>query len=668
MPRKKVNKTNNQQLPEPEKELSPYGKNFNFAVASYDDTATLNQLKASCGVNTPNSSMRGNVATSIPPVAQFTNIWENSVAPYPYGSAGSYNGGYGNYWGNANGVWINAAIQLVQAAYTHIPKITSTINLLTELCVGEIVLKGGSAQSQSFFKNWLNKIDIFTLQDQYYLEDWRSGNMFYYKLQTTLNSNTVKDFNEAFGGLAKTGKKLPIKYLILNPGYIGVTGTTTFLNPTYYKILNSFEVAALFNNPSESNKELIESVPELKKAAKEYKNKQNTPGLLVVNLPLTAENLVTVFSHKQDYEALSVPTFYGLMPLLNQQLELIKLDQQINRQVLRATLLITMGDKELGAPSPKQIHNMQSLFNSDSIAQVIVGDYTIKGQWLVPNIGELFDPKKYEQLNLMIDEGLGNILLGDGKYSSASAKLDIFVHKINFHRKVFLDRFLIPQMENIASEFGFKDIPIPEYAPLILKENATRERILTQMGQLGLLTDSELITALETGVLPDQVESIKNQEKYKTLRDKGLYAPLLGKPEENNGGRPGGSSAKQTTKKPSTPGSVGASRKSSPQSLKEVMLLATQLEKRVEARIKKQYNVKKFTKEQLELVGSIVEQVVINEPKDNWEKNLDVYLDLDKQIENTKISNEVNEIASNFGLNPYAAALFYHSLFEVEEK
>lgn len=149
MPRKKVNKTNNQQLPEPEKELSPYGKNFNFAVASYDDTATLNQLKASCGVNTPNSSMRGNVATSIPPVAQFTNIWENSVAPYPYGSAGSYNGGYGNYWGNANGVWINAAIQLVQAAYTHIPKITSTINLLTELCVGEIVLKGGSAQSQS---------------------------------------------------------------------------------------------------------------------------------------------------------------------------------------------------------------------------------------------------------------------------------------------------------------------------------------------------------------------------------------------------------------------------------------------------------------------------------------------------------------------------------------
>lgn len=673
-PRKRNSNGTNAQPPEDPKNLSDYGKKFEVAVAAYDDAPTIRQATASCGVNTPSSSLRGNIAASIPPTAQFTNIFENSVAPYPYGSAASLNGGYGYNWGNYGAVWINLAIQLVQAAYTHIPKVTSTINLLTELCVGQITLKGGTAQSRSFYKNWFDKINLFNLQDQYYLEDWRSGNVFYYKLQTTLNSSNVKDFNQAFGSNAKSGKKLTIKYLLLNPAYIGVNGIVSFVNPTYYIILNSFTLNNLFSDPSDSTRKLIESVPELKEVATKYKKSSKNGanglnGLMAVNLPLTPDHVVTVFSHKQDYEALSVPVFYGLMPLLNQQLELLKLDQQINRQVLRATLLITMGDKELGAPSPRQISNMQSLFASDSIAQVIVGDYTIKGEWLVPNIGELFDPKKYDQLNKMIEDGFGNVLTGDAKFSTLSAKLDLFAQKINYHRKVFLERFLIPQMENIADEFGFKSIPIPEYAPLRIKDDATRARILAQMAQLGLLTDSELIEALETGILPDPSESEENQTKYKQLRDKGLYAPLLGKPNDGgDGGRPAGSGTPQKTKNPKPAGSVGASYKSSPQSLKEVMLLATDLERKVEAVTKKQYNLKKLTAEQKELVGSMIEQIVVNEPKDKWNDKISEYLDFDNKIQPTEINKNIRELAANFNLNHYSAALFYHSLFEVKEK
>lgn len=670
MARRKNNSINDNMegVLEPAKELSKYGKEFNVAVASYDDSSTINQVKASCAAPGPSTSMRGNVATTINPVAQFTNIWNLSVAPYAYGSAATYSGGYGWNWGNGGGIMINTAIQLVQAAYTHIPKIRTTLDLLTELCVGDIILKGGTSQSRTFFENWFNKINLFDLQSQYYLEDWRSGNMFFYKLQTTLTKNTVKDFNQAFAGRVMPGQKLTIKYLLLNPAYVGISGLTTWVTPTYYVILNSFTLNAIFSDPSEANQKLIQNVPELREAYKQYKKPNSIPGNMVINLPLNAENVITCFTHRQGYENLVVPPFYGLMNIINNIIELEKLDLQINRQVLRATLLITMGNDELGSPSRTQIQNMQSLFQSESIAQVIVGDYTIKGEWLVPNIGELFDPKKYEHLERALDEGLNNILLGDGKYSSMSSKLDIFIKKLEYHRNAFLNYFLIPEMQNIAGEFGFKDIPVPEYAPLSLKEEATKMRIIAQMAQLGLLTADETMTALESGVLPDRSESIKNQKEYKKDRDEGLFAPMLGKPQENQGGRPGGSSAKQTTQKISPAGTVGASKKASPESLRHTMLAATNLEKKVESWAKKQYNIKKLTKEQNELVGSLVEQIIVNEPKTEWENKLNDYLDFSKKIDNTEIFGEINKLAVNIGQEPYAAALLYHSLFEIEEK
>ncbi len=647
---------------------SKYGKEFNEAVGAFDESAP-NQILANCRGGATSSSTRSNTATSIPPLAQFSNIWENSVAPYPYGSAASYGGGYGtgNYWGNGTSVWINQAIQLVQAAYTHIPQITSTINLLTELCVGKILLRGGTAQSRSFFNNWLKKINIMSLQSGYYLEDWRSGNMFYYKLQATLDSNSIKQFNQAFGSKISptaSGKKITIGYMLLNPGYIGVTGTTTFISPNYYKILNPYEISMLLTSTAPADVALLNKVPELKQILDTYKKqKNNGAGALgaiqTINLPLTPEKLAIAFSHKQDYEALSVPPFYRLMPLLNRKIELQKIDQQINRQILRATLLITMGDEALGAPSPIQTAAMQSLFNSDSIAQVIVGDYTIKGQWLVPAVGELFDPKKYTQLDKDIDEGLGNILLGDGKYSSASAKLDVFIHKINYHREMFLNDFLIPQMEEIAAEFGFKNIPTPEYEPLILKENATKERIYAQMAQLGLLTSDELVTALETGVLPDNLESIESQTEYKELRDKGMYMPLVGGPKASEGGRPGGSTGKQTTQKVSPAGTVGA--KFDIGELKNTILRASRLEEEAAELIKKKFNVKKLNKTQNELVGQLVENVVQSQKKDNWSKTLPDYIDFNEK-EDKEVTASVNKLAIDFETTVYNGALMYHSL------
>jgi hypothetical protein len=652
-------------------ELSAYGRGFQTVVAAFDDGAMINQVRAS--VNSPSTSMRQNTATSITQIAKYAPIYESACSPYPFGYgdayAGSGIGGTGNGYGGW-GIWITQAINLMQAGYTFITKLRQTIDLHVQLCTGNIILRGGTAQSRSFFEKWLKKINYKNLQAQFYLEYNRSGNCFFYKLNSTLDKNTVKIFNEAFGAEVTSGKKLPIKYLLLNPAWVGLYGGTTFITPSYYKILNQYEIAALFRDSSPENIAMIEKVPELKQFAQAIKNKRNpnNPGSMgVVQLPLSPEHLVTIFQSKTDYEGMAIPKYFGLIELFSQRIELRRIDLAINRQILRATLLITAGSEEAGAPSVKQIAAIQSLFTSDSISSVIVGDYTIKGEWLVPDVGDLFDPQKYTALDNEIDSGLGNVLFGDAKMSSAVIKLDVFVEKLKYDRQVFLDSFLIPQMESIAREFGFKDIPTPEYEPINIREQATRERIFVQLAQLGILTADEVVTALNSGVLPDSKESVVDQTAYKALRDKELYQPLLGKPQENDGGRPTGSSSPQTTKKPKPVGNVGASQRATPESLKDTVMAATKLEKKLEIAVKKQYNIKKLSKEQSELVGSVVEQIVINEPKVEWEDKVATYLDFKQKIENTEVYAKVDNLARNFELNPYAAAILYHSLVDVEE-
>ncbi|MCK9282306.1 MAG: hypothetical protein M0P71_16945 [Melioribacteraceae bacterium] len=672
MARKKVNISTAEVLPKNEVK-SKYGKDIHFAVAS-----EINEVKGSASVPSTSSSMRGNVAAVIPPTVQYANIFLNSVTPYPYGTSASYNGGAGGagygYNNGALGIWPSAAIQVVQAAYTSVPKITTTINLLTELCVGDLIFKGGTTQSRSFFSNWLEKLNSFDLQSQFFLEYWRSGSIYYYKLDTTLNKNTVKEFNQAFAANVESGKKLTIKYLLLNPSSIFVYGGSAFWNPTYYKVLNAYELSALFNNPSVSDTKLIEQVPELKKVVDQYKkgkknNYGNPTGTMVVNLPLSPEKVVAVSIHRQDYEGCAVPMFYNLMPLLEQKMEYFKIDMAINRQILQAKLLVTAGDAELGSPSPKQIAALQEVFNSNSVLQVVVGDYTMKGEWLVPNVGELFSPTKYQALEDEIREGLNNVLLGKETYSSASIKTDVFIQRLEYARNLFLNQFLIPQMEDIAGNFGFKDIPKVEFVPLQIKERATRERVLTQMAQLGLLTDEELITALETNVLPTKSESVKNQTEYKELRDKGLYQPLVGGPKEGDmaGGRPAGAKAPQTTKKISTPGTVGAAVTSSAATLKEAFSSAIMLEKNVETQVKKKYNLKKLNNQQRELVANLSEQIIINEKQSDWPNKVDEYMDLNRKPTRTPVLEDITQLAADFGIPPYSAALFYHSLREVKD-
>jgi hypothetical protein len=645
----------------PEPLMASLKEDFSYASASECDSTS--------GV----TRLRRNRSASITKLDRFSNI-ESGAAPF------IYNTGKGNYDENISA---KDTIILCQKAYWNVPIFRNTIDLMTEFSISNIYLTGGNEQSRKFFNLWLQKIDHWELQDQFYREFYRSGNVFLYKFNADFGRDTMMKIQEAFGNIVEakdSTNSIPIRYILLNPADINIIASSSFLDGVYVKTLNDYEIQSLLNPKTEEEKALLDRIPEVKKLLNDKKNKNGAPkkfpGLQNVQLNLEKEKLITVFYKKQTYEPLSVPMGFPVLEDINSKLELKKIDQAIARSVQQAVLLITMGDEKVGMPSENNLSAMRKLFENQSVGKVLVADYTTDAKFIIPDIGSLLDPKKYEILDEDIKMGLNNILFGDEKFSNTSIKVKVFFARLKYGRERFLKNVLIPEMRQIGKKLGFKNIPEPKLEDVDFEDNVLMSRVYSRLTELGVLTPEEALTVFETGRLPTPEESVESQGRFKTLREKGYYQPMTGgsqKQDEKQSpkvskqanvldvGRPEGVKTKQIKERTSYASALSDSEeKFSCLKMKEVLSSISNLEKKAEYLLKKKFKINKLNKYQLEVSQDLAFAVVSNEEIEDWDKKIDFYVE-NPSIENIDIKNKILDLSAYHSLDHRSASILYHS-------
>jgi hypothetical protein len=379
-------------------------------------------------------------------------------------------------------------------------------------------------------------------------------------------------------------------------------------------------------------------------------------------MPLDPNKVVAVFYKKQDYEPFAAPMIYPVLEDLNAKIELKKLDMAIARTQQQVILLVTTGSEpDKGGINQENIIEFQKLLNNESIGKVLVADYTTKATFVVPAISEILTAKKYEELNNDINMGLNNILVGGEKFANQSAKVEVFLARLNHGREVFLREFLIPEIRRISKSIGFKSYPVPYYEEISLSSNDVRDRVYVQMAQLGLLTPNETITALDSGRLPDVQTSVTNQQALKEAKDQGLYQPIAPPPTDNAGqptGRPGGSPSPQLTKHVTPIG--GSETTFSTVKLIANLKAASALQKQAEGILKERFDKKQLTQAQKDAARDFTRLVVANEEPANWTEKLADYCKNPVDTNPERVA-AILEIAGKHETDMYIASLLYVS-------
>ena len=587
--------------------------------------------------------MRRNASSTIQRTDKYRNI-EDGIIPFRYSTGIK----------NESNVSVRDSVILCQKAYYNFAIFRNTIDLMTEFSSSPIYFRGGSQKSRDFFEALFKKINLWDLQDQFFREYYRSGNVFVYRFDTRVNDNDIAKITQTFGIFSKAEVNLPSRYMILNPADIQMGGSINFSLGKYYKIISDYELERLKSPRTDEDLEVLRSLPpETQKLIQ-----QKSIGILT--LPLDPARLAAVFYKKQDYEPFAIPMGYPVLEDINWKAEMKKMDMAITRTMQQAILLVTMGtEPDKGGINQKNLESMQKLFENQSVGRVLIADYTTKAEFVVPDIGNLIGPEKYQIVDKDIQIGLNNILIGSEKFANQSIKVQVFVERLKQARQAFINEFLFPEIRRISKDLGFKNYPTPNFEDIDLKDDVQYSRIYNRLVELGVLTPEEAIRAIETGRLPNDEESQEAQLKFKQLKDKGLYQPLIGG-ANNQAGRPVGSDGIKQSTKNISPIGAKIEEKYSFMKVKNNLIAFQKLEEEIGSSLRKKHGLKKLSFQQKNVAEDIAKIIAANETPENWNNKIEEYISspLDK---NEKQVKEIQNIAQGHQVDTYLASILYHS-------
>jgi hypothetical protein len=616
--------------------------------------------KASLGSRMSNSDSTGqrvNAAAMLPTYDRFASI-RAGLLPYKY---------------SRDCVDVRDAIELCQKAFANVAVFRNAILLMAEFANTDIFLEGGTKKSRDFFEAWLRKIGIWKICNEFFLEYYRSSNIFIYRVDGAFDASDYIKLTQVYAAEGDIGKnKIPVKYIFLNPYDITSRAATAFSNNQYEKILSRYDLIKLKDPQTDEDREIFESLP---KEAKDIISKKafQTDG---IRIKLSPDMLITSFASKMSYEPFAIPFGYPVLEDINAKLELKKMDQAILRTVENAILLITMGAKpDEGGINQGNLAAMQNLFKNESVGRVLISDWTTKAEFVIPDLKKVLGPEKYEVLNKDITEGLQNVIVGEEKYGNTQTKVQIFLEKLRVARNSFLLDFLQPEIRRIAKDLGMRKFPTAKFKQTDAKDPTQMWRVITRMMELSLLTPEQGLNAIRTGEFPDPQgeEFSAEHDTYVQNRKKGIYNPLNPVPvvaapppkiDPNNLIKTPSptSSGKPSPKKKSkvlTPAGRPRDSKASVQDVGEVVRDTENLLRHIEESLAAEHG--QLTENQKEIAESLMKSIVCAEEKDNWVSAANACLEDNSRMLGLNPRPEVINMAAEHDLSLYEAALLVHA-------
>ena len=562
-----------------------------------------------------------------------------------------------------NGINVRDTIELCQKAYANVAIFRNAIDIMAEFSNSEIFLDGGSRKSRDFITAWFKKIKLWKLTDQYFREYYRSGNIFFYKIDGKFNTEDFIKMTKTYGSVSVN--KIPIKYILLNPFDIVARRTTGYeTTGVYAKVLSEYEIERLKNPKNDYDREVYEGLP--KNIKDNFKMNGYQPD--GAKIELEPERLRYSFYKKQDYEPFAVPFGYSVLEDINMKLEFKKIDQAIVRTIENVILLITMGNEpSKGGINHNNLAAMQELFRNESVGRVLVSDYTTKAEFVIPDMNKILGYEKYRIVNEDIKEGLQNIIVGSEKYSNTAVKAEIFLERLKESREAFLNDFLQPEIQQVCKNMGFRNYPTARFKEVDTKDSTQTQRVATRLMELGLITPEQGMDVINKGVFPEAEQIGKLQEQFVEQRKMGYYNPIVGgvpmiEPEEEE--------KKETQNVPGVPGRP-AGTNGIPQEVSRANISAENVTKTIEASEKlesfckktarKHFKIKRLNKNQNNMLEDLCKKIVIAKSQDEWEQVAESCIKDNNKILKLDILDEIAQTATDHRLTDYSAAIVYHS-------
>jgi hypothetical protein len=558
------------------------------------------------------------------------------------------------FFSDTCGISAGETIELTQKAFYSFPSFRNPILMQSYLCNSPIHFTCKNKKILKFYKEWAKKCGLWALANEFFLEWFRSGNVFVYKFLGELKLSDVKQIGKASEAIARN-RTLPLKYVLVDPREVRGLGTSIFTDQVYGKTLNPYEADMLKRGKTDQDKAIFNGLsPEAKEAIK----KGQVP---LVNLD--PSRLRVAFNGKQSYEPMAVPPYFGVLKSINFKQILRSAEEKVAASADYCILFITAGEKEKKeSDNKKLIEAMANLFSAQDVGRVLFAHHSAKAQFVIPELNEIFGNEKYVNVDKDIINGMNDIMASDENFATGQTKTKVYLELLHQARESFLQYFLLPEMEQIAKDLGFSEVPEVTFEEVTLESLNEAKKLYNRLYEIGALTPAELFYAYESNQLPTPEASAESQKEFKAQRKAGLYEPILGG-KADPAGRPNG------TKAPKSKNTISPKGQASLGGIKSIYPKMSDLSEKVQSLYKDQNSIARLSKKNKEFTNKIWENIIISAPVNEWEESAaKVVADpMALDFASTEQYAEIEEISEEFQIGMLEAAILYHSR-DSEEK
>ena len=376
---------------------------------------------------------------------------------------------------------------------------------------------------------------------------------------------------------------------------------------------------------------------------------------------------------KTDYEDWATPQIYPahkevMFKRLMRQAEISAVES-----MKHAITLIKLGKVEEGfVPTEEQIERVAAALAGGSQVHHLVWDDLIEGQVLQPNLGNIFDPKKYQQTDKDIYAALGvseSVMTGQGSYANSFMSIKLLLEKLETIR-CKLEDWLRVEVKKIADAMKFRRLPIIEWGLMNLRDENAERKLWLDLYDRGIVSDQSILERFGTDF---DIEKARQEveAKFKEERNKDVAKPddkfrapvmvqrgpfnrdLIQKQQQppggagGKGGRPSGTGTPQTKKRNTKPKGMGSIRAFQQHyayasaALKDIVTVATDLAVKNQG-VRDQRSLSKAQKEDLERI--VLFALAALNPSQEFTKDL-VY-DVLKGDDSAFSTEKVNKIVA----------------------
>lgn len=447
------------------------------------------------------------------------------------------------------------AIQLSKVVYYRFGLVRNALDTMAEFTVRDVKFHSEKKTSKDILTGWADGIDLKSFLEQVALEYYRSGNCYIYRFESTLKK---MPFNISSADLnPNSNTKIPVRYTLLDPGVVDVTGNGITGVPIYNIIIPASEIQQTIQHFKQDPRAIGQLPAEFREAINGYmgKGKVKTGNLII---KLDPANLIVINRKKQPYEMYATPFLSGAFEDLEFRQELRNMDKAVSRVVARILIHVKVGNDKFVA-SPSALNAIQSKLANPSTSTYLITDGTVEINQYFPDIGAMLDPKKYEPVTLDIATALGisPAVYGNAtsNFSNNSLSIKVLVERIEDGKNKILRQFLIPEVLRVAKAFKLKNPNEiqPDIIGVDLSNEIEMKKLYTRLYEVGVLSPQSILQAFKDDTLPTYDEELKFQSETVKTRDEGFFEPVLNRGGDSpNSGRPSGVQNPEQTKQINT--------------------------------------------------------------------------------------------------------------------